>query len=286
MWLPPGRWVDWWRSASFTEPRGSYLLGRLRLLRGGRDVTLPAPLGQPPLLLRAGAVLPLLGADVDTLSPYGRGPGLVRLADRANRLRLLAVPRGRTRSRLPDGGRASSAERRRGGRWILRLRMPRRTLFTVEASLGSLRRPFRPRRVLLNGKRLSRKRWRYDRRARRLRVRVAARRAVLDVRRRVDWRSTMSHRGSLPQLEGGLFFTDGGLETTLIFHRGRDLPAFAAFDLLKDDDGTEELRRTTSSPTWTWPRSAAPGSCWRAPRGGPARDGPRRPDTRRRRSRR
>ncbi len=53
----------------------------------------------------------------------------------------------------------------------------------------------------------------------------------------------MSYRDSLPQLDGGLFVTDGGLETTLIFHRGRDLPAFAAFDLLKDEDGTEELRR-------------------------------------------
>ena len=53
----------------------------------------------------------------------------------------------------------------------------------------------------------------------------------------------MGDRTSLPQLEGGLFLTDGGLETTLIFHRGIDLPAFAAFDLLKDDEGTEELRR-------------------------------------------
>jgi S-methylmethionine-dependent homocysteine/selenocysteine methylase len=53
----------------------------------------------------------------------------------------------------------------------------------------------------------------------------------------------MSHRASLPQLEGGLFLTDGGIETTLIFHRGLDLPAFAAFDLLKDEQGTDELRR-------------------------------------------
>ena len=53
----------------------------------------------------------------------------------------------------------------------------------------------------------------------------------------------MSHRTALPQLEGGLFFTDGGLETTLIFHQGHDLPAFASFDLLKDDEGTETLRR-------------------------------------------
>ncbi len=42
---------------------------------------------------------------------------------------------------------------------------------------------------------------------------------------------------------GELFLTDGGLETTLIFHRGLDLPEFAAFDLLKGDEGTEELRR-------------------------------------------
>jgi S-methylmethionine-dependent homocysteine/selenocysteine methylase len=51
------------------------------------------------------------------------------------------------------------------------------------------------------------------------------------------------YRDRLPQLEGGLFVTDGGIETTLIYHRGLDLPAFAVFDLLKDDEGTEELRR-------------------------------------------
>ncbi|HEY6637658.1 MAG TPA: homocysteine S-methyltransferase family protein [Solirubrobacterales bacterium] len=51
------------------------------------------------------------------------------------------------------------------------------------------------------------------------------------------------HRSRLPQLKGDLFVTDGGLETTLIFHRGINLPAFAAFVLLKDDEGTEEIRR-------------------------------------------
>jgi homocysteine S-methyltransferase len=51
------------------------------------------------------------------------------------------------------------------------------------------------------------------------------------------------YRDRLPQLDGGLFVTDGGIETTLIFHQGLDLPEFAAFDLLKDDAGTEELRR-------------------------------------------
>ncbi|MDQ5819982.1 MAG: homocysteine S-methyltransferase family protein [Actinomycetota bacterium] len=51
------------------------------------------------------------------------------------------------------------------------------------------------------------------------------------------------YRGHLPQLDGGLFLTDGGIETTLIFHEGLELPEFAAFDLLKDDAGTQALRR-------------------------------------------
>lgn len=54
----------------------------------------------------------------------------------------------------------------------------------------------------------------------------------------------MSFRDRLPQVSGDdLFLTDGGIETVLIFHEGLDLPAFAAFDLLKDEAGTEVLRR-------------------------------------------
>ena len=49
-------------------------------------------------------------------------------------------------------------------------------------------------------------------------------------------------RERLPQLDGGLFVTDGGIETTLIFQHGLDLPAFAAFVLLENDEGTEHLR--------------------------------------------
>lgn len=52
-----------------------------------------------------------------------------------------------------------------------------------------------------------------------------------------------THRESLPQLGNRLFLTDGGLETTLIFQDGVELPYFAAFDLLKDDEGTAVLRR-------------------------------------------
>ncbi|HZO95949.1 MAG TPA: homocysteine S-methyltransferase family protein [Gaiellaceae bacterium] len=51
------------------------------------------------------------------------------------------------------------------------------------------------------------------------------------------------YRDDLPQLGDAVFLTDGGIETTLIFHEGLELPAFAAFDLLKDEQGTEALRR-------------------------------------------
>jgi S-methylmethionine-dependent homocysteine/selenocysteine methylase len=53
----------------------------------------------------------------------------------------------------------------------------------------------------------------------------------------------MSYRAALPQLDGDVFLTDGGIETTLIFHRGLDLPLFAAFGLLKDEEGREAIRR-------------------------------------------
>jgi S-methylmethionine-dependent homocysteine/selenocysteine methylase len=53
----------------------------------------------------------------------------------------------------------------------------------------------------------------------------------------------VSYRSGLPQLGSELFLSDGGIETTLIFHHGLDLPAFAAFVLLRDEAGTDELRR-------------------------------------------
>ncbi len=54
----------------------------------------------------------------------------------------------------------------------------------------------------------------------------------------------MKHdRNSLPQLEGCLFLTDGGIETTLIFQDGFELPYFAAFPLLREDAGRAALVR-------------------------------------------
>ena len=48
---------------------------------------------------------------------------------------------------------------------------------------------------------------------------------------------------SLPQLSGDrIFLTDGGLETTMIFHHGLELPLFASYKLLEDGQGRAALR--------------------------------------------
>jgi S-methylmethionine-dependent homocysteine/selenocysteine methylase len=47
----------------------------------------------------------------------------------------------------------------------------------------------------------------------------------------------------LPQCDGKLFLTDGGIETTLIFLEGLELPHFAAFDLLRERTGWAALRK-------------------------------------------
>jgi S-methylmethionine-dependent homocysteine/selenocysteine methylase len=51
------------------------------------------------------------------------------------------------------------------------------------------------------------------------------------------------YRARLPQCEGESFITDGGIETTLIFHYGLELPSFASFVLLDTPEGQAALRR-------------------------------------------
>ncbi len=51
------------------------------------------------------------------------------------------------------------------------------------------------------------------------------------------------NRFAFPPSDGAVFLTDGGLETTLVFLEGIDLPCFAAFPLLGDEKGRAALRR-------------------------------------------
>lgn len=56
-----------------------------------------------------------------------------------------------------------------------------------------------------------------------------------------DNRSIYRHR--LPQLDATVFLTDGGIETSLIYDQGLDLPDFAAFVLFDDERGRAALVR-------------------------------------------
>lgn len=51
------------------------------------------------------------------------------------------------------------------------------------------------------------------------------------------------YRTALPQLHGDVFLTDGGIETSLIFDQGLDLPLFAAYPLLDTEEGRAALDR-------------------------------------------
>lgn len=52
-----------------------------------------------------------------------------------------------------------------------------------------------------------------------------------------------TYRDQLPQTSTTTFLTDGGLETTLVFDDGFELPDFAAFPLLRDTAGRAALHR-------------------------------------------
>jgi alpha-D-xyloside xylohydrolase len=87
--LPPGSWVLWWSD---------------RILTGPADVTVPAPLGQPPLFARAGGLVPMLPPGIDTLGDATE-PGVVTLASMASEMTARAWASGSATVTLDDGSR-------------------------------------------------------------------------------------------------------------------------------------------------------------------------------------
>ena len=112
-----------------------------RLLRGGRALRVPAPPGRLPLLLRAGTILPLLPAGVDTLSAR-RTPRPRRSPSAGRQLRLLAFPRGASAGTFLRHGRILSREG--PGGWALRIAGAGARSYELQASMRTLRRPFAP----------------------------------------------------------------------------------------------------------------------------------------------
>ena len=88
--VPPGTWVHWWSGRRYTGPA---------------DVMVPAPLGQPPLFARGGAVVAMNPSEVQTLVPTA-GDQVVDVTDRAAVARATAFPTGASANQtLPGGGR-------------------------------------------------------------------------------------------------------------------------------------------------------------------------------------
>ena len=121
--------------------------------RGGRDVTLPAPLDELPLLVRAGAVLPLLPPGrrhARRRSAPAAGPRPPRRPAQPARAAGVPARPARQRARRARQGRLD----RRGATWRLKVRMPRRTRFNLQAALSATPGMGRPCRVALNGRAL------------------------------------------------------------------------------------------------------------------------------------
>lgn len=165
LYLPSGRWIDFWKAVAYRpDDGGSFALGRAATIAGGSGRTVDAPLEQAPLMARAGTLLPMLPADVETLAPYAAADH-VGLDDSRGELHLIALPRGRSAAGFGTRGKLSSRERR--GSWSLRVDPgnSRATKLDLEASMRTLRRPFKPAQVELDGRRLARSAWSYGSRS-------------------------------------------------------------------------------------------------------------------------
>ena len=166
-----------WRSAAYDEDTGGLELGEAEILDGQSRVTLPAPIEELPLLVRAGSVIPLLPSDVDTLAKPGSDPETVGLSDRRRRINLLAFPSGRSTGAFNRRG--TIASRATGDAWRLRLGAPKRTRFELQAAMSAIPGGLEPCSVTVKGRELPGSSWSYDPGTQVLRASVTGRRVTL-----------------------------------------------------------------------------------------------------------
>ena len=175
VYLPRGRWIDFARAVRYDADGGFHVAGGATVA-GATTRKVSARVDALPLFVRAGAILPLLSPDVDTLSDYGTD--VVHLRDRIDRLRLLAFPRT-----TPSAARAYAGDRFgsrvHDGVWSLSIDGGRSRRYDLEAATAGLG-SFTPCAVSLAGRPLPRGSWSFDRHNV-LHARFTARRATLAV---------------------------------------------------------------------------------------------------------
>src|SRR5262249_2977710 len=154
--LPQGHWIDFWRALSYQSGDGSLRLRNATTLDGGRSVAVPAPLDELPLMVRAGAILPLLPPTVQTLSDYGAS-STVGLDDVSRDPHLIAFPGGKSESPFGEDGRLLSTEG--NDSWTLTIKGAEGAEITLDASLTTMLDPLLPCAVKVDGRPLPREAW-------------------------------------------------------------------------------------------------------------------------------
>ncbi len=160
LYLPQGSWVEWWRSVSYGEEGGTFSPGAVVLHEGMQTVTVSAPNPEIPMLVEAGAIIPMLSPDVFTLAEYGADPEIIHASDRDHLLHVLAFPRGETTGTFYDDGTWTSTEAE--GSWTLGLNNSKERTIHLEASMSTLAQPFDVCDVSLDGTALLEDDWSYD----------------------------------------------------------------------------------------------------------------------------
>ncbi len=148
VYLPEGRWVDLWRSVTFDD-EGRFEIGDgSAVLDGRRHVDVPAPVGQVPLFVRSGAVVPLVSEEVETLSDYG-DDDVVGLDDRSGRTLLAFPSAGEWQGTLGEGERLTSTVTDES--WVLDVAATEGRTYEVQGSLADLDESLVPTRVTADG---------------------------------------------------------------------------------------------------------------------------------------
>jgi alpha-glucosidase/oligosaccharide 4-alpha-D-glucosyltransferase len=159
LYLPEGRWIEWWGSVDYLESTGGFELADAQVHEGGSEVTVPAPIDEIPLFVRAGAVIPMLAPDVYTLAEHGDDPSIVHLSDRDDQLHLIAFPRGDSAGRFFDSGSYTSSA---GESWSLTIDDPTPRTVWLQASFAAMDDPIEPCAVSVGGVELPLEDWSFD----------------------------------------------------------------------------------------------------------------------------
>jgi alpha-glucosidase (family GH31 glycosyl hydrolase) len=160
LYLPAGRWLHLWAALDYDAASGGLNMGEAELLDGPGDATVPAPLDQLPLFARAGTILPLLPPEVDTLADDYDSEGTTSLAERSDRVVLLAFPHGRSDAPFYEDERVRSDVHKH--HWMLKVHGKVKRTYELQASMATIGGGFVPCALRVQGKLLPRGSWHYE----------------------------------------------------------------------------------------------------------------------------